>query len=684
MERSKLWPSSLVLLVLLLHATAAAAADPERISLSSLGTEGHPLVNSCCESSAVSADGRFVAFGSNAPDFVPGETNRMTDVFVRDRLLGTTARVSVSSTGEQGNSLSIVTGISADGRYVAFWSLASNLVPDDTNGAADSFVHDRANGTTVRAGGPNGEQFPQGTHGGAISSSGRFLVFVVPHTTVIVRDRDVDADGVFDETGATSTTSLDLTGAPVAPTTSDRIPATAISANGRFVAFEIYGNWGNRILIHDRDRDGDGTFDEAGAIETIDAGAGSAPSLTPDGRFAAFHTRAALVPEDTNGTNDVYVYDRLAAVSTRVSVTTTGAQLQTFGGSYTAVISATGRFIAFISEGPLVPHDSNHSRDIYLRDRDADQDGVFDEPGGVETVRVSESPTGNSPPGFSGGPAISLDGTHVTFSSFASDLVAGDTNGAVDVFIRRRNVAPVLGGIAAPQVPVAIDTQIALQASFTDVNTDDTYSALWSWGDGTTSGGLVTATAGTGQVSGAHAYPAAGVYTVTLDLTDAEGAIAAARYEYIVVYDPTGGFVSGNGLLASPPGAFTADPALAGPARVSFVSKYQKGTNAPDGNMQFDFKTADFSFRSSGYAWLVVAGARAQIKGTGSVNGAGNYGFLLTVIDGDLTGGGGTDRVRVKIWDSTTGTIVYDNQLGAADDAAATTAITGGSIVIHK
>jgi hypothetical protein len=107
-------------------------------------------------------------------------------------------------------------------------------------------------------------------------------------------------------------------------------------------------------------------------------------------------------------------------------------------------------------------------------------------------------------------------------------------------------------------------------------------------------------------------------------------------------------------------------------------------TGAPIGNTAFDFRAAGLSFRSTSYAWLVIAGARAQLKGTGAINGAGNYAFLLTAIDGDVVGGGGLDKVRLKIWDPLTGAIVYDNQTGAPDDGAAATQITGGSIVVHR
>jgi hypothetical protein len=121
-----------------------------------------------------------------------------------------------------------------------------------------------------------------------------------------------------------------------------------------------------------------------------------------------------------------------------------------------------------------------------------------------------------------------------------------------------------------------------------------------------------------------------------------------------------------------------------GRANFGFVSKYQKGAKIPTGETEFQFKAGNLNFHSSLYEWLVVAGARAQYKGEGTINGTGRYGFLLTAIDGQTTGGGGADRFRIKIWDFTSGVVVYDNQLGQPDEGDASTALSGGSIVIHQ
>jgi hypothetical protein len=153
-----------------------------------------------------------------------------------------------------------------------------------------------------------------------------------------------------------------------------------------------------------------------------------------------------------------------------------------------------------------------------------------------------------------------------------------------------------------------------------------------------------------------------------------------------VFYDSSGSFVTGGGTITSPTGAYAANPSLTGKANFGFVSKYQKGASVPDGQTEFQFQLANLNFHSEAYQWLVVAGAKAQYKGTGSINGGSGYTFLLTATDGDLNGGGGIDRFRIKIWNTVSGVIVYDNQMGGSDDltAAPTQAVSGGSIVIHK
>jgi PKD repeat protein len=242
------------------------------------------------------------------------------------------------------------------------------------------------------------------------------------------------------------------------------------------------------------------------------------------------------------------------------------------------------------------------------------------------------------------------------------------------------NVAASVGPITAPTEPLAVTTAVKASAPVSDPGSADTHTAVWDWGDGTTSAGTITA----GTVGGSHTFAAPGVYTVKLTVTDDDGGAGSGMYQYVVVYDPSGGFVTGGGWIDSPKGAYAANPDLTGRANFGFVSKYQKGATKPTGQTQFQFQAGDLRFHSTAYEWLVVAGPKAQYKGTGTINGTGSYGFLLTANDGQVQGGGGVDRFRIKIWDTASGAIVYDNQRGAGDDAPATDAIEGGSVVVHS
>ena len=175
-----------------------------------------------------------------------------------------------------------------------------------------------------------------------------------------------------------------------------------------------------------------------------------------------------------------------------------------------------------------------------------------------------------------------------------------------------------------------------------------------------------------------------GVYKVCVSGTDAAGNKGVEKCLFLAIYDPAGGTVTGEGRIHSPAGAYAPDPSLSGKAEFSFASKYQKGATTPTGDTKFRFKAGDVDFRSTDYEWLVVTGAKAVLKGVGTINGAGNYGFMVSAIDGGLVSKPNVDKFRMKIWDEDSGALVYDNQLGSDDNADPSTAIAGGSIIIHK
>jgi PKD repeat protein len=165
-----------------------------------------------------------------------------------------------------------------------------------------------------------------------------------------------------------------------------------------------------------------------------------------------------------------------------------------------------------------------------------------------------------------------------------------------------------------------------------------------------------------------HTFTSAGVYGVAITLSDDDGGTASAKFDYVVVVDLNAGFVTGGGWINAP-----------GKVSFAFVSKYQKGDTKPSGNTELQIQATKFNFNSSSMDWLVVAGSKAQFSGGGTVNGSGNYGFILTVIDGDV------DKFRIRIWDKSSGATVFDNVAGASDDIdeANPQPIGGGSVVIH-
>ena len=281
--------------------------------------------------------------------------------------------------------------------------------------------------------------------------------------------------------------------------------------------------------------------------------------------------------------------------------------------------------------------------------------------------------------------------TYLEDGSYEVTLIVTDSLGASDsttITVDIANLAPLVDPIAAPADPVAVGALVEASATFADPGVLDTHSASWDWGDGAVTLAAVAEADGAGTASGDHTYAAPGIYTLRLTVTDDEGDSTEVIFEFVVVYDPTGGFVTGGGWFESPPGAYTPedpdDPDVIGKASFGFVSKYRPGASVPTGNTQFQFRAADLKFHSDSYQWLVIAGARAQFKGEGSLNGVSAYGFLLTAVDSDVVGGGEFDRFRIKIWEIATGTVVYDNQAGDGDDAALATGLGGGSITIHR
>jgi Tol biopolymer transport system component len=414
----------------------------ERVSVASSGAEG----NLASGGPSVSADGRHVAFYSDATNLVAGDVNNAADVFVRDRLTGATTRVSVASDGAAGDDWSLMPSISADGRYVAFHSAATNLVGSDGNFSWDVFVHDRQTAQTTRVSVTSAGAEAIGVSAfPSISADGRYVAF---HSEAPLVDGDApDTWDVFVHdraTGETTRVSVSPDGVPG----DDWSLLPSISADGRYVAFESYAsnlllleppgdclvapapgqdcNWVLDVYVHDRDT---GT--------TVRASVSANPSvpepemesrsatISADGRSVVFESwDSNLVSDDLNWILDVFVRDLAAGETWRASVTSTGEEVVDL--SYMARPSADGSRVAFVScSASLVPPDTNDVCDVFVHDRAT---GL--------TTRASVSTGGVEGNAESYEPFFSADGSTVAFSSLANQLVANDRNVRQDVFVR--------------------------------------------------------------------------------------------------------------------------------------------------------------------------------------------------------------------------------------------------------
>jgi hypothetical protein len=393
--------------------TAPAGCTPSTISVSvapdgSLGNGDSGFSAGFATIPAISSDGRFVAFASDASNLVAGDTNGSTDIFLRDMCTGApagctprTMRVSVASDGTQSNDSSFDPSISADGRFVAFDSKATNLVANDNNAASDVFLRDTCTGapagcvpsTTRLSVASDGTQGNDASTFPAISANGRYVTFqstaknLVPNDTSLFLDvfvRDTCFGAAF---GCTPSTSL--------------------------VSIGLGGQLGNNGSIF--------------------------PTISADGRFIAFPSFATNLTSDvvTQGVANVFVRDTCAGapagcvpVTTLVSASNAGVSGN--GASGLPSISANGRFVAFNSDAQnLVSGDTNGFTDVFVRDTCL---GVA-APCTPSIVRASIAANGMQGNFNSAIPAISADGHFVVFQSGASNLVPNDTNGNVDVFL---------------------------------------------------------------------------------------------------------------------------------------------------------------------------------------------------------------------------------------------------------
>ncbi len=389
---------------------------------------------------AVSADGRFVVFSSTSDNFVPGDTNRSEDIFVKDRQTGAISRASTDASGNQANLSSFTPSISGDGRFVAFLSNATNLVPatDVCFNSGCVFVKDRTTGSVVLVNVPFSGALSGGAQNPQISGNGRFVAFQSSASNLVPSDTNGHQD-IFVRDLQTNQTTLASVSSGVQGNGDSTDPS--ISADGRFVSFSTLAN---NFLIND----GNGVSDvfvrdlQAGttsAISFTSTGQGGAPGngasdaarISGDGQHVVFRSAATNFGTDTNGVADTFVKTLGTLTPVRVSISSGGAQGNGASGRQNA-ISFNGNYIAFVSAASnLVANDTNGIEDVFVRDLVKNQ-----------TVRVNVSNSGQQAnAGFDILSSLSFNGTAalptpslLAFDSLASDLVTPDTNNNGDVF----------------------------------------------------------------------------------------------------------------------------------------------------------------------------------------------------------------------------------------------------------
>ncbi|HSW66174.1 MAG TPA: hypothetical protein VLI54_03490 [Bacillota bacterium] len=421
-----------LLVIGLAFGPTASATVPGVNALVSVDSSG-AQANAGSQYSAVSGDGRYVAFSSSANNLVSGDTNGTPDIFVRDTVSSTTARVSVSSAGAQANGGSGQPRISYDGRYVVFESAATNLVGSDANGKDDVFVHDRQMGTTTIASiNSSSSQGDQISYFPDISADGRFVVFESPSTNLV---SGVSGYGIGDQvyikdmsTGALKALSVTSAGAGGNGNSS----GAHISCDGNVVAFRSAAS---NLVSGDTNGNADVFVDVLGwsgsvlTNATLGGNAASGPdSISCNGNYVSINTGATNLASGVS-TGTIQAYNRLTGSYTVASMDGSGNVAT--GGVEKSSISDDGRYVSFLASSSLVSADGNSSRDVYVRDLRS---------GTTQVVSINPS-MGGAAVGFIDFPSISADGSYITYYALADSNatygapVSNDNNGYADIYI---------------------------------------------------------------------------------------------------------------------------------------------------------------------------------------------------------------------------------------------------------
>jgi Tol biopolymer transport system component len=417
------------LLLVSLASSASAAPITRRASISSGGKQA----NGNSAAITVSGDGRFVVFESNASNLVRNDTNGVSDIFIRSLVTGKTSRVSVGGRNRQANGPShSARGVSYNGRYVVFESFSTDLVKGDTNGTWDVYLRDRKAHKTYRMSvSSSGKQGNGASADPVVSADGRYVAFESSASNLVKNDANGAVTDVFvrdRKARRTKLVSLSSTGKHGNASSSDPV----ISGTGRYVAFDAVAsnlvpgdtNGATDILLRDMTSRRTTRMSVNSKGGQSSAGNYSA-AITPDGRYVAFESFSNLAGKDGNHVADVFLRDRVAGKTYRVSLSSS----ERVGNGYSSdpSISSNGRYVAFESAATnFTGNDTNAHVDVFIRDRAT---------GRTRCASVtSHGHVGNA---AASDPSLSYSGKVVGFEAEASNLVSGDTNGHTDAFFRK-------------------------------------------------------------------------------------------------------------------------------------------------------------------------------------------------------------------------------------------------------
>lgn len=406
--------------------TAVRATDQtERVNLNSNGSQA----NEDSDRPDISGNGRYVVFSSRATNLIAGDSNGKQDIFLHDRDTGITTRVSNRTGGEQANGDSFAPAISSDGRIIVFYSLASNLVADDTNGKTDIFAHNRENGQTelvsvVLNGSANGD-----SRDPDVSGDGRYVAFTSSASNLVGGDNNLKDDIYRWDLVARTMERISVSSAELEANNHSSTPS--ISGDGQRIVFTSSAN---DLIIGDTNglpdifmrNSTDGTTIRVSLNSNGDQANGDSwdPAISNDGAIVVFTSLSSnLSAGDNNGYADVFLRQVNSNQTERVSLASNGSQGNDWAEEPS--VSGNGRYVSFQSAASnLVSGDVPNTQDVFIRDRVSNT-----------LSRASNSSASNGGNGASTAPALAANGRYVSYASRASNLVIGDSNGKRDIFV---------------------------------------------------------------------------------------------------------------------------------------------------------------------------------------------------------------------------------------------------------